>query len=171
MENKKDYDWNATAFFESLTRENRLANKLGATFCRVSGLEGFEEALANMQSTMTFVCVSELSQGVTTLSPSPKTRRVKTVFLAMRHSVDDIVARQNCFDTLRELFRQFMSRLILEKTALEEHFLYLDGSIQFEEIQQYFFSGCACAYFLVSVDNMTNLCYDENEWTSRTTGN
>lgn len=37
--------WNAAAFFENLTATNRLARKEGFTFCRVSGLDGFEEAV------------------------------------------------------------------------------------------------------------------------------
>ncbi len=160
----KDYDWDASAFFKKLTESNKLARQNGFTFCRVSGLDGFEEALANMQNSQAFVCVSELSQGYTTISPSPRTRRVKTVFLAMRHPIDDMLLRQQCFDTMRELFRQFMTVLIKEKTALEEHFLYVDPRISFNEMQEYFFSGCACAFFSVAVDNMTDLCYDNDEW-------
>lgn len=75
------------------------------TFCRVSGLEGFEEALHIMQNNTAFVCVSDIAQGFTELNNSPHTRRVKTVFLAMRHGLDDMVARQVCMDIMRELFR------------------------------------------------------------------
>ena len=40
-------------------------------------------------------------------------------------------ARNNCMDTLREVFRQFMSKLILEKTKLENHCIYIDPRISF----------------------------------------
>lgn len=50
--------WAADKFFEKLTATNRLALAEGFTFCRVSGLEGFEEAVAQMQNTAAFVCVS-----------------------------------------------------------------------------------------------------------------
>lgn len=89
-------------------------------FFRVSGLEGFEEALHNLQSTANFICVSEIAQGYTELNTTPHTRRVKTVFFAMRHALDDMEARQQCMDIMRELFRQFMSVLIQEKTRVEE---------------------------------------------------
>ena len=114
----KDYDWDASAFFERLTEGNKLARQNGFTFCRVSGLDGFEEALANMQNSQAFVCVSELSQGYTTISPSPRTRRVKTVFLAMRHPIDDMLLRQQRFDTMRELFRQNMANSMVGKSIL-----------------------------------------------------
>ena len=41
--------WNAAAFFESLTATNHLAQSEGFTFCRVSGLDGFEEAVNEAQ--------------------------------------------------------------------------------------------------------------------------
>ncbi|MCF0182623.1 MAG: hypothetical protein HUK11_10315, partial [Muribaculaceae bacterium] len=85
-------NWNATAFFRNLTDSNILATDNGFVFCRVSGLEGFEEALAQMQSASNFVCVSDIADGYTELNNSPRTRRVKTVFLAMRHAVDDMEA-------------------------------------------------------------------------------
>ena len=162
--NRHNYNWDAVPFFESLTGRNILAQQEGFTFCRVSGLEGFEEALHIMQDQTAFVCVSDIAQGFTELNNSPHTRRVKTVFLAMRHGLDDMVARQVCMDIMRELFRQFMSMLILERTRLEENCIYLDPRITFQEIDRYFFSGCACAYFQIAVDVFTDLRYNEAEW-------
>ena len=157
-------NWNATAFFEKLTATNRLAQQEHFRFCRVSGLQGFEEALAAMGSTTAFVCVSDNSDGYTDINNSPHTRRIKTVFVAMRHALDNQEARLQCLDTMRELFRQYMSVLILEKTKLEENCIYLDPRIRFTEIPQYFASGCACAYFQVAVDIYTDLRHNPNEW-------
>ena len=156
--------WDATAFFERLTATNRLAKREGFTFCQVSGLDGFEEALDNMQQSLAFVCVSDISNGYTELHNTPRTRRVKTIFLAMRHKIDDMTARNECMETMRELFRQFMSLLILEKTKLEEKCIYLDPRISFNEIDRYFFSGCACAFFQIAVDVYTDLRYNSDEW-------
>ncbi len=65
---------------------------------------------------------------------------------------------------MRELFRQFMSVLIQEKTRAEEEQIYLDPRISFNEIDQYFFSGCACAYFQIATDIYTDLRYNPSEW-------
>ena len=65
---------------------------------------------------------------------------------------------------MRELFRQFMSMLILERTRLEENCIYVDPRISFQEIDRYFFSRCACAYFQMAVDVFTDLRYNEAEW-------
>ena len=156
--------WDATAFFEQLTATNRLAKSEGFTFCRVSGLDGFEEALDNLQQSLAFICVSDIANGYTELNNTPRTRRVKTIFMAMRHKIDDMRARNNCMDTMREVFRQFMSKLILEKTKLENHCIYLDPRISFNEIDRYFFSGCACAYFQIAVDVYTDLRLNPDEW-------
>lgn len=157
-------NWDATTFFASLTASNKFAKTHDFIFAKVSGLDGFEEALQQLQSATAFVAVSDISQGYIEVNNSPHTRRVKTVFLAMRHALGDMTARQECMDTMRELFRQFMSKLILEKTRQEQQNIYLDPRISFQEIDQYFFSGCACAYFQIAVDTYTDLRYDPTEW-------
>ena len=156
--------WDAAAFFERLAATNRLTISEKFTFCKVSGLEGLEEALAQMQTASAFVCVSDIADGYTELNNTPRTRRVKTIFLAMRHAAEDMDARTECMETMRELFRQFASQLILEKTRLEENCIYIDPRITFNEIDRYFFSGCACAYFQIAVDCYTDLRYNADEW-------
>ena len=158
-------DWNAVQFFEDAMQCNLLAVKNGFIFCKVSGLEGFEEALHAMQQATAFCCVSDIADGYTELNNTPRTRRIKTVFLAMRHAIDDMDARNECMEIMRELFRQFMSVLTLERVKLEQNCIYLDPRISFNEIDRYFFSGCACAYFQVAVDVFTDLRYNADEWT------
>lgn len=162
-------NWNATQFFEQLTASNRLATSENFVFCRVSGLEGFEEALEQMQSASAFVCVSDIADGYTELNNTPRTRRVKTVFLAMRHAVNDMEARNECMETMRELFRQFMSVFTLERVKLEQDCIYIDPRISFNEIDRYFFSGCSCAYFQIAIDKYTDLRYNANEWNKQPT--
>lgn len=159
-----NFNWNATAFFQQLTEQNKLAKEKGFRFCRVTGLQGFEEALGSLQSAKAIVAIDDTSQGFMELVNTPHTRRIKTVFFAMRHAIDDMAARARCMDAMREVFRQFMSRLILERTRLEQKAIYLDERIQFQEIDEYFFSGCACAYFQVAVDTFTDLRFRYNEW-------
>ena len=165
VQNNDTFNWNATVFFDALTKRNKFAQSKHFTFCRVSGLDGFEEALAKMQTKTAFVCVSDISQGFTDINNTPHTRRVKTVFLAMRHAIDNMGAREQCMNTMRELFRQFMTVLILEQTRLQEHSIYIDPRISFQEIDRYFFSGCACAYFQIAVDTYTDLQFNQGEWT------
>lgn len=164
MENNLNGRWDAAAFFENLTATNKLAQSEQFVFCRVSGLDGFEEAVNEAQSQTAFVCVSDIADGYTELNNTPRTRRVKTVFLAMRHAAEDMEARAECMEVMRELFRQFMSRLLPEKVRLEQNCIYLDPRISFNEIDRYFFNGAAGAYFQIAVDVFTDLRYNADEW-------
>lgn len=164
MENNLNGRWDAAAFFENLTATNNLAQSEQFVFCRVSGLDGFEEAVNEAQSQTAFVCVSDIADGYTELNNTPRTRRVKTVFLAMRHAAEDMSARAECMETMRELFRQFMSKLLPEKVRLEQNCIYLDPRISFNEIDRYFFNGAAGAYFQIAVDVYTDLRYNADEW-------
>lgn len=156
--------WNASDFFRSLTEKNKLAKEQNFVFCRVSGLQGFEEAIASMQKQTAFICVSDIADGYTELNNTPRTRRVKTVYFAMRHAAENMDARTDCMETMRELFRQFMSKLLPEKVRLEQNCIYIDPRISFTEIDRYFFNGAACAYFQIAVDVFTDLRYNPDEW-------
>ena len=81
----------------------------------------------------------DIADGYTELNNTPRTRRVKTVFFAMRHAIDDMEARNECVEIMRELFRQLMSVLTLERVKLEQNCIYLDPRISFNEIDRYFF--------------------------------
>ena len=164
MENQLNGRWDAAKFFEELTATNKLAQQEQFVFCRVSGLDGFEEAVNQAQTQRAFVCVSDIADGYTELNNSPRTRRVKTVFFAMRHAAEDMSARAECMEIMRELFRQFMSRLLPEKVRLEQNYIYLDPRISFNEIDRYFFNGAAGAYFQIAVDVYTDLRYNKDEW-------
>ena len=114
---QSQYQLGRIRIFERLTGMNRFAREHAYRFARVSSLDGFHGALGEMTSTTAFVAVSDISQGGIDIENSPHTRRVKTVFLAKRHAVDDMKARDRCMDNMRELFRQFMSVLIQEKNS------------------------------------------------------
>lgn len=162
---ESNFSWNATDFFRGLCETNRMARDKGFVFRRVSSLQGFEECLSGLQSARAVVAVSDESEGRLTIANTPHTRRVKTVFLAMRYQVDDMAARQARLDDMRELFRQFMSKLILEKTRIEdEDHIYIDTDIQFTEVSRYFFSGMACAFFQIATTTYTDLRYNADEW-------
>ena len=157
-------NWDAAEFFRTLTETNRLAQEHKFCFSRVSGAADFQDLLGRSQKDLAFVCVDDISEGFIELNNSPRTRRVKSVFLAMRYPIDKPELRAQRMETLRELFRQFMSRLILEDTKLKERQLYLDSRIRFSEIPEYFASGCACARFQVAVDLFTDLRLNPEEW-------
>lgn len=162
--NNLNSNWEAAAFFERLTSINKFAREHNFAFERVSSLEGFLSLISNSISAKAFVAVSDTSSGGIDLNNSPHTRRVKTVFLFMRHKAADPGARQRCLNRMEELFRQFMSVLIQEQTRLREQCIYIADSISFHEIDKYFYTGGACAYFQFAIDKFTDLSYNADEW-------
>lgn len=158
------FDWSAADFFRRLTEQNKFAKQEGFTFHVVSSLEGYHTLISKSLSIKACVAVSDTSEGGTELDNTPHTRRVKTVFLFMRHAADRQDLRQRCLDKMNELFRQFLSVLIREKTRLAEDCIYIDQHIKFHQIDKYFYTGGACAYFQIAVDTFTDLSYNPDEW-------
>lgn len=165
MNRSKRSDWNASEFFRRLLEHNVLAIEKGFRFCSVSGLQGLEDMLHIMQDTANFFAVSDTSDGALDMSGSPRFRRVKTVFMAMRHAESDMAARLRCMNTMREIFRQMMTVLFREAPRIRGEFVFIDKRVAFSEIDRYFFSGCACAYFQISVNVFSDLCVCRQDWT------
>ncbi len=159
-------DFDASAFFKHLTKSNRLAVSMGFEYADVSDLDGFEGALNDMQEYRPLVCVSDTSDGMISLDNAPRTQRIKTVYMFMPHPIDENWAehRKQCFVIMREIFRQFLSVLIRQHTRLHLDGLYLQRQITFSEIDRYFFSGGACAFFQLVVDKATDLQLRLDEW-------
>ncbi len=157
--------WDATTYFENLTRRNRLAQAHKFATARVTTLDSLEEALHLMQNKPNIICISEMEQGYTEINNSPHIRRVKTIYMIMRHPLDDMRRRMECISVMNELFRQFCSDLIREKTRLEQNRIYLDPRIRLNEVERYMLAGAACLYFQVATDEYVSLQYDNSEWT------
>lgn len=161
----KGFNWDAAAFFGGLTKKNKLAKAERFRFERISSLEGFHTLISSTLGMKACVAVSDTSEGGTEMNNTPHTRRVKTMFLFMRHAADKMDLRQKCLDTMNELFRQFLSVLTKESTRLRENCIYIDPYIKFTEIDKYFYSGGACAFFQIAIDTYTDLSYNPDEWT------
>lgn len=157
-------DWDAEEFFKRLIASNRLAQEHNFTFCRVSGLNGFEDALADMQRRRPMIALADTSDGYMNIDSTPRTRRVKTVFMSMPHKEGDMTARGKCYKVMRELFRQMMSYLIREKVSLDSLHIFIDPRVQFNEISQYFYNGAACAFFTIGTEVYSDLIFRQDEW-------
>lgn len=160
------HDFDSISFFRRLTECNRLANEYDFRFAVVSGLEGFEDALHQFQDLNALVAVDDTSQGDIDITNTPHKKSFRTVYLFMRHSIEENWQenRQRCFEVMRELFRQFATVLIRERTRLRLDNVIIGDRITFNEIDRYFFLNGACAFFQIEVDKFVSLVLDESEW-------
>lgn len=161
---KESAAWEAAPFFEQLVAKNRLAREKKFAFRRVTGLQGMEEAVRTLTTTPNFVAVDVDSPGYIELVNTPKTRRVTTIFIFMKHASEDMDARGRCMSVMREIFRQFMSKLVQERVRLQQKKIYVDSRISFTEIDRYAIAGGACAYFQIATDTFTDLRFNSEDW-------
>lgn len=164
LKSQPDPGWDAEKFFRKLHSRNKLCRKLGFTFGSCAGLQGLYDALAQAGSSPNFIAIDDSSEGYVSLHNSPYVRTVKTVFIAMRHKAGNMKLREDAMSLMREIFRQFMTILIKERVKLEENNITIDPRIQFNEIESYFFTGAACAYFQIAVDTGLDLRDNHDEW-------
>lgn len=78
----KNINWDASSFFERLASKNKLAKTEEFRFCRVSGLEGFEEAIQHLQSTANSIGVCYIGR-CTADNKRPKDTRTPEQKLAL----------------------------------------------------------------------------------------
>lgn len=164
MNLEQKHQWDCAPFIERLTRTNRLAAEKGFRFVRVPSLGHLSEVISRMQQTAAFVFVSDMTNGTTNLHNTPRTTRTKTVVFAMRYPVDNTEQREKCLTIIRELFRQFASVLIQEKTKLGENMQFLDPNIRLTETNDLIMPGVVCAYYELAVTTHIDLQYNPAEW-------
>lgn len=159
-------DFDAVEFFSRLTQGNRLAREYDFRFSVVSGLEGFEDALHQALDATAIIAVDDSSQADVTITNTPRKRDFRVVYMFMRHSTegDWALARKQCFSIMREIFRQFCSVIIRERTRLRLENTIIGEDITFHEIDRYFFTGGACAWFQIDVTKFISLELNSQEW-------
>jgi hypothetical protein len=65
----------------------------------------------------------------------------------------------------RELFRQFHSRFIVDEHRLQSELTYMAvDEIRCRELGGQFLNGCTGLYFMVALDEPTDLQYNQHEW-------
>ena len=65
----------------------------------------------------------------------------------------------------RELFRQFQSRMLRDALKFQDEMSQLNlQDIRSRELGGLVLNGCTGLYFMVSMDEPVNLCYDDGEW-------
>lgn len=161
---KDSGNWNAADFIKTLVESNRLSKSLGFRFARVSGLQGFVDAVDKASEAPNIIAVDDSTEGYTELCNTSRNRSVKSVYISMRHAPGDMEARARCLEIIREIYRQFLTAIIPERVRLQQNSIYLDSRIPFNEMDRYFSTGAACAWFQLTVDIFADLRYRRDEW-------
>lgn len=164
MNLNQKHQWDAAPFIERLVKTNRLAKEHGFSFVRVPSLGHLNEVISRMQKTTAFVFCSDMTNGTTSLNNTPRITRTKTIVLAMRYPLDNTRRREECLAILRELFRQFASVIIRERTRQEENMQYISPDIRLTETNDLLMPGVVCAYYELAVTTHVDLQFNPEDW-------
>lgn len=160
--------FDAVAYFTAMTMHNRLAVERGFMPVVISSADNLEGLFEEYRNADRFVAVSDTSSG--NLSSPDGTygfskRRAYTVFILSAYDYDDMLSRQKELELCRELFHQFVSKIIRDKYMYEEKQMYFDThAIPNQEIGRYYLSGMTGLHFTLYVQEPVDLVYDEEQW-------
>ncbi len=168
--------FDALDYFKNLGEKNRLCKLHGfkPVFC--SGPDSIEGVMNEFQKTANFVMVDDTTDGNTfSEGVSFFQRRVYTVFILASYKWDDMKDRKDKLDLYREIFKQFIRRMIWDKNRLEsededDDFTFLNvEKIYSKEYGRYTMNGVTGLYFMVSNDEPESMEYEdelqmESEW-------
>lgn len=165
--------FDALSYFKQLAEKNILCRKNGfkPVFC--SGPDSIEGVMSEFQTTANFVMIDDTTdQNMYSEGVSYFKRRVYTVFVLASYKWDDMEDREDKLKLCREIFQQFVRRMIWDKTQGEDSddmtFLNVE-KVYSKEFGRYTMSGVTGLYFMVENDEPTSMDYEdeqqlESEW-------
>lgn len=164
MDTSHFYDFHA--YLSGLIEKNKLAQSHSFAFCSCSGIGYLEELLGRMREARNFVCLSDISEeSITKVGGAWFKRRVFTVFLLSRYDVRRFADYREKLALCRDLFRQLHSRFIVDEAALQSELVYLNvADIRSRELGGDFLNGCTGLYFMLALDEPTDLGFRKEEW-------
>jgi hypothetical protein len=170
--------FDALHYFETLAQQNRLCREhaFKPVFC--SGPDSIEGLMQQFQKTANFVMIDDTTdQNLYSEGVSYFKRRVYTVFILAAYRWDDMEDREEKLNLCREIFQQFVRRMIWDRIRREDEgdditFLNVE-KIYSKEFGRYTMSGVTGLYFMVENDEPTSMEYEdendlESEWVTET---
>ncbi len=165
MDAKTFFD--SESYFSSLCDCNLLAVENEFRFCTCSGIESLQGPLENFRTTNAFFCLDDTNDGRLFQGKNGGWFKLRTftVFIMKRYTAGDERDRAAKLAICRDIFRQVMSRMLVDADDLKNELVYLHtGNVMSRELGQYFINGCTGLYFMIDVSEPVDLKYDRSEW-------
>ncbi len=155
-------------YFKNLANCNLLAVKHGFHVGECSSLEAIEPIMDEYQTKSNFILVDDtIDASVVTNGSGWFNRRVFTVAILARHRWNDTKDRNDKLNLCREIFRQFLTRLVLDKENFKYNtdLCYMRTEIlRYREMNTYSMDGATGVVFMLPVDEPTDLIFRTDEW-------
>ena len=159
--------FDSEAYFSKLCRENRLASEAKFTFCTCSGIQSLQGPLDRFKTSNAFFCIDDTNDGALFQGTGGGwfKKRTFTVFIMHRYTFRNEQSRIEAMNLCRNLFRQVMTRMIVDADDMKNDLIYLHtDNVMSRELGQYFLNGCTGLYFMIDVSEPVNLLYNREEW-------
>ena len=165
MNAKQLFDY--IGYFRGLWKQNKMAQQEQFKFCTCSGIETLQGPLQQFRTANAFFCVDDTNDGATFRGRNGGwfKKRTVTVFLLHRYNMKDMATYTAALDKCRTLLRQLLTRMLVDEDALSNEMVYVRAeSVLSRELGQYFLNGCTGLYFMVALDEPTDLQYNQGKW-------
>lgn len=114
------------------------------------------------------VVIDDTNEGNVAINGDGSYRKVftYTVWILMRYKEFDMNDRQEKLNTCRKIFRQFLSKIVIDKYdwQFKEYTYMLSDQIDSREIGAYFINGLTGVEFHLDVSEPLNLEFNYEEW-------
>lgn len=150
-----------------MTEHNKLCKEHGFKAVTASGPENLEGVMAEYRKTENFVIIDDTSDNrVFCGKPGWFTVSTVTVWIVAATHYNDGDDRKEKMELCREIFRQFLARLISEqqvKGRQDLMFMELE-QVLYKELGRYSLNGATGLYFMLDSQEPTNLVSRKDEW-------
>ncbi len=161
--------FDAITYFKEMTLHNKLAQAQHFVPVTISNTDDLEGLMEEYRDNDRFVAITDTSSG-NLASPDGaygfQKRRAYTVFILSAYEYDNMESRQTAIELCRQLFHQFVSKIIHDKYQYEEEQMYFDTqAIPNQEIGRYYLSGMTGLHFTLYTWEPIDLIYEADQWT------
>lgn len=150
-----------------MTEHNKLCKEHGFKAVTASGPENLEGVMAEYRKTENFVIIDDTSDNrVFCGKPGWFTVSTVTVWIVAATHYNDGDDRKEKMELCREIFRQFLARLISEqqvKGRQDLMFMELE-QVLYKELGRYSLNGATGLYFMLDSQEPTKLVSRKDEW-------
>lgn len=159
-------NFDATAYFKEIHSKMKRTVSGKYRFCKSTGLSSMEGVVANYQKDPAYFVLDDTQDGYNFRKGGGYFgRRMFIVFILKKFTLGNMEQQTAALQECRSIFKTVCTRIIKDKDIKADDQIYFDTDrIPYYELDGYAIAGCTGVYFMISVDEPTNLCYDASEW-------
>lgn len=162
--------FDAIGYFKTMAEDNILCKKAGFKPVVISNMDNLEGLLNAYRDNDRFIAISDTNTENLSSDDGEygfTKRRAFTVFILSAYEYPDMDARQRELDLCRQVFLQFVTKIVRDKfTYAEQYVQFETQSIPNSELGRYYLSGMTGLYFTLYTREPVDLQYDETQWQS-----